>query len=401
MLRPIAFAAALVAAAPSLAQPDPSNWDALLKEARGQTVYWHAWAGSARINDYIAWVGSETDRRFSVAVEHVKLSDTAEAVSRVVAEKAASLDEGGAVDLIWINGENFAAMKDNGLLFGPWAEDLPNWRHVDVEGKAAVTSDFTVPTEGLEAPWSMAQVVFFYDSARLPDPPTSMPGLIEWARANPGRFTYPQPPDFLGSTFLKQALYGLVDDPAPLLKPVDEADYEAVTAPLWSFIEGLAPHLWRGGRAYPQNGPRQIQLMADGEIDLAISFGPGDASAAIVNHELPDTVRTFVMDGGTIGNASFVAIPYNASNKAGALVVANFLMSPEAQARKQDPEVWGAGTVLALDKLEAKDRARFDALELGIATLSPDELGTALPEPHPSWMTRIETDWASRFAVAP
>ena len=401
MVRLIAGLAGLLMAAPALAQPDPGNWAAVLEEARGQIVYWHAWAGSARTNDYIAWIGREAESRFGVTVEHVKLSDTAEAVSRVIAEKTAGRDTDGAVDLIWINGENFAAMKENGLLFGPWVEDLPNWRYVDVEGKAAVTSDFTVPTEGLEAPWSMAQVVFLYDSARLPEPPTDMPDLLEWARANPGRFTYPQPPDFLGSTFLKQALYGDVDDPAALLYPAAEADYDAITAPLWSFIEELTPHLWRGGRAYPQSGPRQIQLMADAEIDLAISFGPGDASAAIANHELPDTVRTFVLDGGTIGNASFVAIPYNASAKAGAMVVANFLMSPEAQARKQDPEVWGAGTVLALDKLEAQDRARFDALELGIATLSPEKLGPALPEPHPSWMTRIEADWASRFAVAP
>ncbi|HDR27879.1 ABC transporter substrate-binding protein [Rhodovulum sp.] len=401
-MRRFAVLAALTALGPgsALAEPDPADWQAVLEEARGQVVYWHAWGGAAATNDFIRWAGDEVAARHGVRVEHVKLADTADAVSRVLAEKTAGKDTGGAVDLIWINGPNFAAMKEAGLLFGPWAEDLPNWRFVDVDGKPAVTADFTVPTGGLESPWAMAQVVFFHDAARLPDPPRSMAALLDWAAANPGRFTYPQPPDFLGTTFLKQALYGMVADPALLLRPADQADYAAVTAPLWAFLDDLTPHLWRQGRAYPPNGPRQLQLMADGEIDLAISFSPGEASAAIANGQLPQTVRTFVLEGGTIGNASFVAIPYNANAKAGAMVLADFLLSPEAQARAQDPDVLGYGTVLAMDKLSPEDRARFEALELGIATLSPEELGPALPEPHPSWMRLIEADWGTRFGLA-
>ncbi len=380
-------------------EPDPRDWNAVLEAARSQTVYWHAWGGEPRINDYIAWAGREVERRYGVTVEHVKLSDTAEAVSRVLGEKAAGRHHGGSVDMIWINGENFAAMKRNGLLFGPWVESLPNWRYVDVTDKPTVLSDFTVPTDGLEAPWGMAQIVFFYDTARMTDPPRSMRALLEWARANPGRFAYPQPPDFHGSTFLKQALNELVEDPAILANPAEEAGFDRATAPLWTFIEELKPLLWRGGRVYPQNSAKLRTLLADGEIDIAFSFNPSEASNAIANFELPETVRSFVFEGGTIGNTNFVAIPYNASAKAGAMVLADFLLSPEAQARKQDPEVWGGFTVLDLDALGAEDRARFDALDLGVATLSPDELGPMLPEPHPSWMTRIEETWQARYGA--
>jgi putative thiamine transport system substrate-binding protein len=392
--------AAAVVALPclALAEPNPADWDAVLDEARGQTVYWNAWGGATNTNDFIAWVGQRVAEDYGVTVEHVKLADTADAVSRVLAEKTAGQDEGGAIDLIWINGENFAAMKENGLLFGPFAEALPNWAYVDVEGKP-VTVDFTVPTEGYESPWATAQVVFMYDSADMAPLP-SMQAILDWAQANPGRFTYPQPPDFLGATFLKQALYGVVEDPDVLLAPADQADYAAVTAPLWDYIAALTPHLWRQGRAYPQSGPRQLQLIADDEIDLAISFSPGEASAAIANFQLPDTVRTFVPEGGTIGNASFVAIPYNASAKAGAMVVANFLLSPEAQARALDPDILGYGTVLDMETLPEEERARFEGIELGIATLSPDQLGPALPEPHPTWMEMIERDWIARYGVA-
>jgi putative thiamine transport system substrate-binding protein len=394
--------AALALTAPLAAQevtPDPKDWDAITEAAEGQTVYWHAWGGSNSINDYIAWAGDRVSDRYGVTVEHVKLKDTADAVSRVIAEKSAGKDAGGAVDLIWINGENFAAMKEPGLLYGPWAEDVPNWQFVDVAGKAAVTSDFTVPTDGLEAPWGMAQIIFYHDTARLSEPPRSIRALAAWAQANPGRFAYPQPPDFLGSTFLKQAVLELAPDPSVLTEPVSEESYHEATAPLWAYLDDLTPNLWRGGAAYPQSGPRLIQLMNDGEIDLALSFNPNEPSNAIANFELPDTVRSYVLDGGTIGNASFVAIPYNANAKAGALVLANFLMSPQAQAHKSDPAVWGNGTVLALDKLSPEDRAAFDGIERGIAALSPADLGAALPEPHPSWMVRLEQDWTARYGA--
>ncbi len=379
------------------AEPDPANWSAVLEEAKGQTVYWNAWAGEPRTNDYIAWAGKQVAERYGVNVIHVKLGDTAEAVSRVVAEKAAGTLTGGAVDLIWINGENFASMKRNGLLFGPWAESLPNFQLTDPDNNPGVRNDFTVPVEGYEAPWGKAQIVFYYDQAFVAEPPTTLAALLEWATANPGRFTYPLPPDFLGSTFLKQALLKLVPDAAPLYRPVEESDFAAVSAPLWSYLEALHPQLWRQGRAFPANSTEMRRLLADSEIAISLSFNPAEASSAIANGEFPDTVRSFVLDGGTIGNVSFLAIPFNASNKSGAMVLANFLLSPEAQARKQDPAIWGGETVLVMDRLDPDERALFDRLDLGVAALKPDELGAIIPEPHPSWMEHLEAEWQRRY----
>ncbi len=395
-----ALAAMLFATTSISADPDPADWNAVVTEARGQTVYWHAWGGDPRINDYIAWAGQETKLRYGITVKHVKIADTAEAVSRVLGEKAAGRDSGGAVDLIWINGENFAAMKANKLLFGPWAEQIPNWHYVDRVGNPTVNMDFTVATDGFEAPWGKAQLVFYYDSVRLTDPPRSIPALLRWARENPGRFSYPQPPDFLGTTFLQQALYELSDDPLLLLQQPDLADFDAVTRPLWPFLDQLTPLLWRGGQAYPQNGSRLRQLMADGEIELALSFNPGEVSAAVANFELAATVRSYILTGGTIGNTSFVAIPYNANAKAGAMVLANFLLSAQAQARMQDPLIWGSFTVLDVARLPAPERAWFEQQPRGTATLTLEQLGTPLLEPHPDWIKRMEEQWLRRYGIA-
>ena len=384
-------------------EPKPADWTAVLDEARGETVYWNAWGGSENINAYIEWAGAELSERYGVKVVHVKLEDTASAVATVVAEKAAGKNDAGTVDLIWINGENFASMKRQGLLFSPgWAEQLPNWRYVDIENKPTIRTDFTVQVEGLESPWGMAKLVFFHDSARTDadSMPKDTAGLLEWARAHPGRFSYPQPPDFIGSSFLKQVLSETIADRALLLKPVDEASFDDVAQPLFDYLDQLHPAMWRQAKTFPKNYPAMKQLLADGEMEIIFAFNPAEASSAIANGELPDTVRSFTFPGGTLSNTHFVAIPYNATAKAGALVLANFLISPEAQARKQDPNVWGDPTVLDVTALDADDRARFDALDLGVATLKPDELGPALDEPHPSWMVRIEQEWTRRYGVA-
>lgn len=380
---------------------DPSDWKAIEEAARGQTVYFNAWGGAQNINDYIRWAGDLVEERHGVSVVHVKLDNTGNAVAAVVAAKAAGVDEGGEIDLIWINGENFVSMKQQGLLLSPgWADKLPNWKYADWRNKPTILTDFTEPVEGLESPWGMAKMVFFHDTARGLEMPDSFAELVDWTITNPGRFTYPAPPDFIGSSFLKQALSEIVDDPEVLQEPVVEAEFDSVTAPLFEALDRMHPNLWRSGRTFPRNKEALRQLLADNEIDIAFAFSPAEASNAIANNELPDTVRSFVFSGGTLGNSHFVAIPYNAAAKEGALVFANFLLSPEAQLRKQDPQVWGDPTVLDIASLPAEYQEGFDALDLGVATLKPSELGPTLNEPHASWMERLEVEWTRRYGVA-
>ncbi len=399
LLRSLALFTAILGLSAPPAAGQTLSWDAIAAKAEGQTVYWNAWGGDERINAYIAWVGERIWADHGVTLRHVKLSDTGEAVSRVLAEKTAGRHDGGSVDLIWINGENFAAMKKNKLLFGPFTQVLPNFKLVDFAGKPTTLVDFTVPVEGLEAPWGMAKINFVYDGARVSAPPRSIPAFLDWTKAKPGRFTYPAPPDFIGSTFLKQVLIELTPDPAVLQKPAPEgAAFDTAAAPLWRYLDTLHPNLWRRGKAFPASGTAQMQMLDDGEVDIAISFYPSDAASLAQNGRLPDSARIFVLDGGTIGNTHFVAIPYNAKAKEGAMVLANFLMSPEAQARKQDTEVWGDQTVLDVARLAASGKQRFDALPQHPALLSPEALGPTLLEPHPSWMTRIEAEWQRRFS---
>lgn len=373
------------------------DWPDIELTARGQTVYWNAWGGSEQTNDYIQWVAQLVQSRHGIRLQHVKVSDTADVVRRVRAEKAAGRGVGeGTVDLVWINGENFAAMKREGLLFDPFAEQLPNFRWVDVEGKPTVRNDFSVPTEGFESPWGMAQFTLFADSRRLPTRPQSMQELLSLARAQPGRITYPRLPDFHGTTFVKQALVELAPDASALARPVTDAALAGQAAPLWRFLDALRPHLWRGGRQYPQSAAAVRQMMADGELLLAITFNPNEAAGEIAARRLPDSVVSWQFARGTIGNTHFVAIPYNARASAAAQVVANVLLSAEAQARKADIAHWGDPTVLDIKRLPAEQRALFAG---GARPGQVTEPAPTLPEPHASWVEPIEREWLRRHGA--
>lgn len=394
----LAFAGALCGG-PALAQP-ALDWNEVTAKAKGQTVYFNAWAGDEKTNAFIAWAAGEMKTRHGVTVNHVRLKDTSEAVTRVVAEKAAGRNRDGTVDLIWLNGPNFLAMKQQSLLYGPVTQALPNFKWVDTVNKRSNVIDFTTPVDGYAVPWKLAQIVFVYDSARIKsaaEVPRSASELLEWSRRHPGRLTHPKVTNFLGATFLKQALHELTPDAALLQQPARDDNFAAATAPLWAWYDQLRPTLWRKGTQFPDNGSAQRQLLNDGEIDITLSFNPAEAAVSVAGGQLPASVRTFTMRKGTIGNTSFVAIPYNAAHKEGALLLANFLLEPATQARAQDIQSMGSVNVLDLARLSAADRALFDQLTPSDALPTPAELGKPLLEPHASWMTRIAAEWQRRY----
>lgn len=393
-LRKCLLACALVLATQfaSAASVDDS-WADVLKEAKGQTVYFNAWGGSDRINAYLEWAGKRLQNEYGVTLTHVKIGDIAEVVGQLEAAKAVGRDTDGNVDLMWVNGENFAALKHNRLLFGSFTGLLPNTAFV--KQAPSITHDFSVPVDGLESPWGGAQLVFIYDTAVTTTPPQSAKELLQFV-SDGGRFSYPAPPAFHGTTMVKQLLSELTLEKAALSAPASDADFDAVTKPLWAYLDKLHPMLWGKGKSWSTSGEHTRQMLDDGEVDIAISFNPNEATAAVKSGQLSDTVRTYVFSEGTIGNTHFVTIPYNAKAAAGAMVAANFLISPEAQARKADPHYWGDPTVLDIEAVPADMKAQFTDIDLGVWAL-PLGTGKTLSEPHASWAQALEAEWLKRY----
>ncbi|CAH1528455.1 putative ABC transporter periplasmic binding protein YnjB [Vibrio harveyi] len=365
----------------SFASSTAEEWQKIEQQADGQTVYFHAWGGSQEINRYIQWAGKELKSRYNVTLNHVKVTDISETTTRLIAEKAAGKNSGGSVDMVWINGENFKSMKDNQLLFGPFVKGLPSWQFVDKT--LPVDVDFSEPTDGLEAPWGVGQLVFIYDEETLHNPPSSYAEMLSYAKAFPNRLTYPRPPEFHGTSFIKSLLIELSNNDPALQKPVTDESFKTVTQPLWAYLDEFHKVAWRGGKQFPGGTAETVQLLDDGQIDLAVTFNPNAVYSAQSSGNLADSTKAYAMDAGALSNIHFLAIPWNANASAGAQVAINFLLSPEAQSRKGDINIWGDPSVLSSQYLTgtAKNTQQFKSIA----------------EPHPSWQAALEKEWLKRY----
>jgi putative spermidine/putrescine transport system substrate-binding protein len=390
--------AAIAETAPEGAAPPPGYegqaWADILTEARGQTVNFYMWGGSDLINTWVTeYVATAVRDQFDITLNMVPISDATEYINKVLGEKEAGQDTGGSVDLVWVNGENFRTMRQGELLYGNWSQFLPSSAYVNWDDPS-VANDFGFPVEGYEAPYGKAQFVMIYDSARVPEPPRTIPALVEWIKANPGQFTYPAPPDFTGSAFVRHLCYHAAGGYETLLGEFDQALFDEKSPACWQLLNEIEPFLWREGQTYPESHTRQQDLFANSEVSFDMAYNPAEASSLVENGRYPETTRTFVFDSGTIANTHYVAIPYNSDHKAAAMVVANFLLSPAAQLSKAQPENWGDLPVLDPALLPADWQAPFAAIPRGTATLSTEELASArLPELQAPWLVAFEQGW--------
>ncbi|PFG32874.1 ABC transporter substrate-binding protein [Sanguibacter antarcticus] len=378
--------------APAGSASETRSWTQITQEATGQTVDLWMYGGDQQGNAYVDDVLTPAAAELGVTLRRVPVADTTDAMTRILAERQAGTQD-GAVDLVWVNGDSFATGKQADAWRCGWSSVLPNMTYVAPDD-ALVTEDFGTSVDGCESPWHKAQFTLVYDSARVPVPPTTIDGVLEWAQANPGRFTYPAPPDFTGSVFVRQVFYSTAGGADQIPAQFDQAAYDALTPGLWDALDDVAPSLWREGRTYPSDSVALDRLYADGEVDMTMTYGPATLTQLVADGTFPATTRVLALDEGTIGNASFLAIPSSAGDPEGAMVVADLALSPEQQAIKADPDTWGQFTVLDTSLLSATDQARFDDLPVSTVVPPYDVLSRdANPELASSWVSRLDDGW--------
>ncbi len=375
------------------------DWDTIVEMARGGEVNWFLWGGADNINQFVSdYIGGILRDDYGITLNRVGLSDTAEAVNIVLGEKEAGVTDAGSVDMIWINGENFRTMKQGGLAWCGYTETLPNNALINWDNPA-IANDFGVPVDGCEVPWNRAQFAFAHDSAVTENPPRSIPELLEWIKANPGQFTYPAPPDFTGAVFIRHVFYHAAGGVENLLGDFDQAKYDAAAAATWEILNEIEPYLWREGATYPTSVTQLNELFANGEVALTFNYEPAQFGLAVMAGTYPDSVRSYGLDDGTIGNTNYTVIPFNSPNKAAALVLQNVLLSAEAQLTKAMPEVWGASPGIEMDRTPALIHDVYLSLPSHPSVVSAAELAeNALPELQASWISAIEQGWLANFA---
>ena len=368
-----------------------ATWEEILEAAKGTTVTFYGWGGDENRNNWLnTTVADYVKEHYDVTLEVVGMNID-DILTKLSGEKMAGT-KSGSIDMIWINGENFYSAKDNGLLYGPFTQQLPNMEaYIDLNDPETL-NDFCMPIDGYEAPYAKAQMVMFADTAVTPDLPTSAEELMAFCQQYPGKVTYPALPDFTGSAFVRNLIYELCGWEQ---FQTMEADYDTVKAaiePALEYLRQLNPYLWNEGKTFPDASTTVDAMFADGELVMNMSYSPFIVATNIENGTYTETTQTFVFENGTIGNTNYMAIAANSPNKAGAMVVINAIISGEIQLTQyaQLREL----PVVAAEKLNAEEKAAFDAVDLGQGVLSQaDLLAHRLPEMPASLVPIIEQIW--------
>jgi len=373
-----------------------STWDSVVTAADGQTVNLWMFGGDEQGNAYIDDVLAPAAAREGVNLNRVPVTDTKDALNRVLSELQAGRTDDGTVDLVWVNGDNFRTGKEAGAWLCDWTAMLPNMANTSTTDPL-LTSDFGTPVDGCEAPWSKAQFSIAYNAAVVTNPPATVGGILDWAQANPGRFTYPAPPDFTGSAFVRQVLYSVSGGYQNVPAQYSPDAFDTLTPELYQVLSELAPSLWRGGDTYPADSTQLNKLYAEGQIDMTITYGPATLTKLVEDGTYPPQTRVLELMDGTLGNASFLAIPSNAAHQAGAMVVANLALSVEQQVAKANPGTWGQFTVLDLSKLTSIEQQQFADLPQSTVVPSFDVLSrNANPELSAAWVPALDEGWRTR-----
>jgi putative spermidine/putrescine transport system substrate-binding protein len=368
-----------------------ASWEEILEAAKGTTVTFYGWGGDENRNNWLnTTVAQYVKENYDITLEVVGMNID-DILAKLSGEKQAGSAK-GSIDMIWINGENFYSAKDNGLLWGPFTDKLPNMAaYIDLNDPETL-NDFCMPIEGYEAPYAKAQMVLYADTAVTADLPASAAELMEFCKANPGKVTYPALPDFTGSAFVRNIIYELCGWEQFQTMEADYDTVKAAIAPALEYLRQLNPYLWSEGKTFPESSNTVDAMFADGELVMSMSYGPFSVATGIDQGIYTETTQTFVFENGTIGNTNYMAIGFNSPNKAGAMVVINAIISSEIQLTQYDQlrEL----PVVATEKLSDREKAAFDAVDLGKGVLSQAELlAHRLPEMPASLVPIIEQIW--------
>jgi putative spermidine/putrescine transport system substrate-binding protein len=394
---------------------DNLSWDQVLARAAEEgEVNWHHWGGSDELNTWIDTVVAPDLAKLGITLKTSRLTNTRDAVDLVLADAAADRGVGqGAVDAIWINGENFFTLSSQGLNFGSFADKVPNAKyfHFDESNPASGPNlfDFGYPTKAEEMPWSGDQFVCFIDTARLAraDAPKDFADLETWLQANPGRFTYIRPPHFNGNTFVQTVLYALNPDgsgAAPFQMNADDLgaeEFARLAQPAYDYLKRIEPFLLGGGGSednrgspiYPEDDAALEAAFTNGEIDMGCKFGMYNTAVSIETGKFSETTENIIFPKeGMIKNKNFIGVPLNAPNPAAALVLADYLASPANQISKLGAIGYTMG--VDADLLSAEDQQAASDVAPSLAGVTLDELSKAtVPDTNSSLVDIIETTW--------
>jgi len=168
--------------------------------------------------------------------------------------------------------------------------------------------------------------MFTYNPEKVEDVPTTAEELLEWAKANPGKFLYPRPANSGPGRCLLQGLPYILGDE----NPKDPKTWEKT----WDYLQELDKYI----DYYPTGTAIAFRELAEGTRWIIASHIGWDVNQRILG-VIPANFRGFFLENTTwLTDCQFMCMPKGLSEaqKEATLALMSWLLEPESQALTYD-----------------------------------------------------------------
>jgi len=297
---------------------------------------------------------------------------------RVVAAKKANADP--KVDYFEeFDPRNVPGSAEGGAFMALDESKIPN---LALTSKAARETPYILPYRG-------SQVLLAYDSAKITAAPKTWPDLVTWIKANPGQFIYGRPDKGgSGKNLVVRAIHE-ANGRDPSLFTVNNFnadDAKKRLAPAWAILNDLQPYLYDKG-AYPAGNNPTLQLYASGTVAM-VSAWSDMALQGVAQGVLPPTTKLVQLtDLGFCGGYAWSSIPSTTTKTDGVFKLANFMLTPEIQAKM-------------ITDFGAFPGIEWKHVSPDLAEKYKDIIASSVPSfPDGDWTTALNDGWYANVAT--
>ncbi|NCC42814.1 MAG: extracellular solute-binding protein [Clostridia bacterium] len=297
----------------------------------------------------------------------------------VAAQKAGQTDTD--YDLVDIGGDDLSK-----LISQIGVEAFEKLDTTKIPNAASVTAKDT-QGDGYVQPYRGTTVVLAYNSETVPTPPTTEDELVEWIKANPGRFAYNTPgTGGAGDSFARTSVYNFIDDESAATSD-DEKWVEQWTEG-FDFLKELHPFMYQSGGSvvYPNKNQGALDLLNQGEIDMCPNWADMVLSQRATG-TISDKIKITTITPSFSGSLQSLAIPTFGSNSEGAYEFIDYMLSEDAQTMLV--EQIAAIPLIDTSNMDMTGYEDLEGLDVTqFRTLSIGDLGTQFDE---KWDNEIGT----------
>lgn len=255
------------------------------------------------------------------------------------------------IDVAIVHQSIMKSMLDAGLL-EKWVPLSANKSYVTAED---AKNSLGTNVEGYVIPLFQSQVAIAYNPDKVKNPPTDFQSLVDWIKANPKRFGYNGVTGGMsGVGFVDGYVYWKT------------GDYKQLSAgPLDKKLEDKWPEIIKELKSLPvtyTNGNNgTLDMLNRGEIDM----GPVWVDMFTLwqnDGRMNPNFKEKLIAPGLPGQPMYVVVTKNAKNKEWAIKYADFLTSPEEQAKVIVPKYgWypGIDPNATLPKVSEQDKKKL------------------------------------------